>query len=80
MASGNGSGSGTQFHCPAVSAPEVTTLPGISVPDPWLVIFHSANFCAAVGCPDGHTHHQYPSNHMPPAVTSNWTPARNGPS
>jgi hypothetical protein len=45
---------------------------------PWYTC-HSANVCGAVGCPDGHTHHQYPSNHIPPLVTWNPTPASNGP-
>jgi hypothetical protein len=40
---------------------------------------HSANRCASVDCPDGHTHHQYPSSQQPPEVTAATTPHTIGP-
>jgi len=60
MASGTGTGSGIQFHCPAVSGPEVTTEPGTRMPPPAApaLCAHSAHLTGAVEAPDGHTHHQ----------------------
>jgi hypothetical protein len=64
----------------AVERGVLVTLPVVEK-SPWAVPngAGSANVCAAVDWPDGQTHHQYPSNHIPPLVPSNPTPASNGP-
>src|SRR5690348_6697191 len=58
MASGSLAASGTKFHCPAVSVPDVTVLPGTTVPCWPLWVCHSANGCGDVDWPEPQTHHQ----------------------
>ena len=58
MASGSFNASGMKFHCPAVSDPDVTTLPGTTLTCWPLQACHTANSCGAVDWPGLHTHHR----------------------